>query len=73
MAWPAHHASTRPATATGFTAMACNFPNRLNASRTSPDAEFSNMILAERGFQANSRIITTSDDMLQEVVNLKRG
>ncbi len=34
--------------------------------------EFSNMILAERGFQANSRIITTSDDMLQEVVNLKR-
>ena len=44
MAWPAHHASTRPATATGFTAMACNFPNRLNASRTSPDAEFSNMI-----------------------------
>jgi flagellar hook protein FlgE len=35
-------------------------------------SEFSNMILAERGFQANSRIITTSDDMLQEVVNLKR-
>ncbi|HLQ33819.1 MAG TPA: flagellar hook-basal body complex protein [Chloroflexota bacterium] len=34
--------------------------------------EFSNMILAERGFQANSRIITTSDQMLQEVVDLKR-
>jgi len=34
--------------------------------------EFSNMILAERGFQANSRIITTSDQMLEEVVNLKR-
>src|SRR5579883_1625267 len=35
--------------------------------------EFSNMILAERGFQANSRIITTSDSMLEQVVNLKQS
>jgi len=34
--------------------------------------EFSNMILAQRAFQANARVITTSDDMLQELVNLKR-
>lgn len=34
--------------------------------------EFTNMIVAQRGFQANSRIITTSDEMLQELVNLKR-
>jgi flagellar hook protein FlgE len=34
--------------------------------------EFTNMITAERGFQANSRIITTADEMLQELVNLKR-
>jgi flagellar hook protein FlgE len=34
--------------------------------------EFSNMILAERGFQANSRIITTSDTMLEQLVNLKQ-
>ncbi len=34
--------------------------------------EFTNMIVAERGFQANSRVITTSDQMLQEVVNLKQ-
>jgi flagellar hook protein FlgE len=34
--------------------------------------EFTNMILAERGFQAASRMITTSDEMLQELVNLKR-
>jgi flagellar hook protein FlgE len=34
--------------------------------------EFTNLIVAQRGFQANSRVITTSDDMLQEVVNLKR-
>ena len=29
------------------------------------------MITAERGFPANSRVITTSDEMLQELVNLK--
>ena len=34
--------------------------------------EFTNMIVAQRGFQANGRVITTSDQMLQEVVNLKR-
>lgn len=34
--------------------------------------EFTNMITIERGFQANSKIITTSDEMLQELVNLKR-
>ncbi len=34
--------------------------------------EFIKMIAAQRGFQANSRIITTTDDLLQEVVNLKR-
>jgi flagellar hook protein FlgE len=35
--------------------------------------EFTEMIVAQRGFQANSRIITTSDDILQELVNLKRS
>jgi flagellar hook protein FlgE len=35
-------------------------------------AEFTNMITAQRGFQANSRVISTSDDLLQELVNLKR-
>lgn len=34
--------------------------------------EFTSMIVAQRGFQANSRVITNSDEMLQEVVNLKR-
>ncbi len=34
--------------------------------------EFTNMIIAQRGFQANSRVITTSDQMLQELVDLKR-
>ncbi|MEG0471266.1 MAG: flagellar basal body rod protein FlgG [Solibacillus sp.] len=34
--------------------------------------EFTEMIVAQRGFQSNSRIITTSDEILQELVNLKR-
>lgn len=34
--------------------------------------EFTEMIVAQRGFQANTRIITTSDEILQELVNLKR-
>ena len=29
------------------------------------------MIMAERGFQANSRVISTSDEILQDLVNLK--
>lgn len=34
--------------------------------------EFTNMITTQRGFQANSRIITTSDTLLEELINLKR-
>jgi flagellar hook protein FlgE len=35
-------------------------------------SEFTNMITAQRGFQANSRVISTSDEMLQDLVNMKR-
>ena len=35
-------------------------------------AEFTNLILAQRGFQASSRVITTSDQVLEELVNIKR-
>jgi flagellar hook protein FlgE len=34
--------------------------------------EFTNLIIAQRGFQANSRIITASDEILQDLVNIKR-
>ncbi len=34
--------------------------------------EFTQMITAQRGFQANTRVITTSDEMLGELVNIKR-
>ncbi|WP_433752766.1 flagellar basal body rod protein FlgG [Paenibacillus amylolyticus] len=45
---------------------------QLEMSNVDLTGEFTEMIVAQRGFQANSRIITTSDEILQEVVNLKR-
>ncbi|WP_144933152.1 flagellar basal body rod protein FlgG [Paenibacillus sp. 32O-W] len=45
---------------------------QLEMSNVDLTAEFTEMIVAQRGFQANSRIITTSDEVLQEIVNLKR-
>lgn len=44
----------------------------LEMSNVDLSYEFTQMITTQRGFQANSRVITTSDDMLQELVNLKR-
>jgi flagellar hook protein FlgE len=44
----------------------------LEMSNTDLAREFTNLILAQRGFQANSRMITSSDEMLQDLVNLKR-
>lgn len=43
----------------------------LEGSNVDLAAEFTNLMIAQRGFQANSRIISTSDEMLQELVNLK--
>jgi flagellar hook protein FlgE len=44
----------------------------LEMSNVDLAAEFSSMIIAERGFQANARIISTANSMLEELVNLKR-
>jgi len=44
----------------------------LEMSNVDLSAEFTSMITTQRGFQANSRIITTSDTMLEELINLKR-
>ena len=46
--------------------------NRVEMSNVNLAQEFSDMIVTQRGFQANARIITTSDSMLEELVNLKR-
>ena len=44
----------------------------LEMSNVDISSEFSDMIVTQRGFQANSRIITVSDTILEELVNLKR-
>jgi flagellar hook protein FlgE len=44
----------------------------LEMSNVDLSTEFTQLIIAQRGFQANSRVITTSDEVLQELVNLKR-
>jgi flagellar hook protein FlgE len=46
--------------------------NALELSNVDLANEFANLITTQRGFQANARIITTSDEILQELVNLKR-
>lgn len=60
-------AANDPATGTGAI-----IAGQLEMSNVDLTSEFTEMIVAQRGFQANSRIITTSDEVLQEVVNLKR-
>ena len=44
----------------------------LEMSNVDLSSEFTEMITTQRGFQANSRIITVSDTMLEELTNLKR-
>jgi flagellar hook protein FlgE len=47
-------------------------PGTLEMSNVDLSKEFTEMIVTQRGFQANSRIITSSDEMLQELLSLKR-
>lgn len=47
-------------------------PGALEMSNVDLSEQFTAMITTQRGFQANSRVITTSDEILQELVNLKR-
>jgi flagellar hook protein FlgE len=44
----------------------------LETSNVDLSKEFTDMIVAQRGFQANARVITTSDQVLEELVNIKR-
>jgi len=47
-------------------------PNSLEQSNVDLATEFVKMIISQRGFQANARVITTSDEILQELMNIKR-
>jgi flagellar hook protein FlgE len=44
---------------------------QLEGSNVDLSQEFSNLIIAQRGFEANAKVITTSDEVLQDLVNLK--
>ena len=63
-----HVTATEPGTGATPTLMA----GYLEASNVDLAKEFSDMITTQRGFQANSKIITVSDEILQELVNMKR-
>jgi len=47
-------------------------PGALEMSNVDLSEQFTDLITAQRAFQANSKVVTTSDDILQELVNLKR-
>jgi flagellar hook protein FlgE len=47
-------------------------PGYLEMSNVDLAGELTNLIISERGFQANSRVITTSDEVLQSLIDLKR-
>ena len=44
----------------------------LEMSNVDLSGQFTDMIVTQRGFQANSRVITVSDTLLEELINLKR-
>ena len=44
----------------------------LESSNVDISQEFTDLIVAQRGFQANAKVITTADEMLNDLVNLKR-
>jgi len=48
------------------------FSNSLEQSNVDMAAQFVKMILTQRAYSANSKTITTADEMTQEVLNLKR-
>ena len=47
-------------------------PSTLEASTVDLSAEFSDLIITQRAYSASSKIITTSDEMLQDLIDIKR-
>ncbi|MGI6119351.1 MAG: flagellar hook protein FlgE [Desulfosporosinus sp.] len=58
--------------AAGEDGRASIIPNSVEMSNVDLSTEFTDMIVTQRGFQANSRVITVSDTLLEELINLKR-
>lgn len=71
--WVESAASGTPNVSTpGTNGFGSTISGTLEMSNVDLAQEFTNLIVAQRGFQANSRVVTTSDELLSEVVNLKR-
>jgi flagellar hook protein FlgE len=66
-----NNSGTETAATAGTNGLGFITPGSVEMSNVDLAQEFTNMITAQRGFQANSRIISTADEMLQELVNLK--
>jgi flagellar hook protein FlgE len=72
--WSATAASGAPTVATpGTNGKGQTIAGSLEMSNVDLATEFTNMITAERGYEANSKVITTADEMLQAVVNMPQG
>ena len=70
--WTAsNNSGTETANIAGTNGLGTLTPGAVEMSNVNLAQEFTNIITAERGFQANSRVISTADEMLQELVNLK--
>jgi flagellar hook protein FlgE len=67
-----NNSGAEAASVPGINGLGVLIPSSVEMSNVDLAQEFTNMITAQRGFQANSRIITAADEMLQELVNLKR-
>jgi flagellar hook protein FlgE len=70
--WAETASSGVPAYGTPGGDFGLTIPGTIEMSNVDLANEFTDMIAAQRGFQANSRVISTSDEMLQDLVNLKR-
>jgi flagellar hook protein FlgE len=70
--WAASAASGTEAVGLAGGGYALMNPGMVEMSNVDLAQEFTNMITAQRGFQANSRVITASDQILEDLVNIKR-
>lgn len=69
---PTNNSGTPTVLAPGISGAGLVTAGAIEMSNVDLAQEFTNMITAQRGFQANSRVISAADEMLQELVNLKR-
>jgi len=72
MAGPLGGASSPTSAVPGTSGLGEIQSGALEMSNVDLTSEFANLITTQRGFQANARVVTTSDEVLQELVNLKR-